>query len=64
MPSDRRMRTCSRCGGRFNFIDWANHQFAHLSPEDQEELRRQMRERKKEVKPMTAEDWARLTRGE
>jgi len=53
-PQKSRLRKCSICRKRFNLIDWANHQGAHLSPEERDRLVREMIENKRK-KPLPPE---------
>jgi hypothetical protein len=52
----RGLRLCPRCGKRIGFIDWGSHAFSeHMSPEEQEDVRRQIRERAEKRKTQRVE---------
>lgn len=68
----RGMRRCPKCGARLNFIDWMNHDMEHLSEEEKEDVRSQLREAakkrdrdaEKQIPEDEAEMWRDLARGE
>jgi len=49
------MRVCDICGGTFNAIDWSNHVTAHLSQQERDVLREQMRE-ERNPKPLPPDE--------
>ena len=59
------MPRCLQCGKILSRIDWLNHRFSeHATEAERELVREELKRIKKPVKPMTDEDWAKLTRGE
>lgn len=59
------MPYCRDCQKKIGMIDWPNHRFSeHMTEAERELVREELRRTKRKPKPMTDEDWEKLTRGE
>ena len=61
-------RTCPICGKTFNWIDWTHHEYEHMSEEEKDDIRAQLREKYKPKPRQTAaeeaEMWRKLALGD